>query len=378
MFIRSTMLLAGLSFTTFAAQENIPLPPNYSGPESICGTTDDSQDVERYNGMLGPSIAFVDSHEGPVGQVQWNTNLRQVFNNPGNVNGVRWCTGTLIADNLFLTAGHCFDVHDNDGRNWDFPLVNGTNQEITPQQAATNMHINMNFQRDANGNLRAGTSFAIQQMIEYRHNGIDYAILQLAGNPGRQFGVQAVSAEIPQRGELLTMIQHPAGNPKVIEAGNYDGVEATGPLRGYMRYTDLDTRGGSSGSGVLNQDGELIGVHTNAGCTQNGGANRGVLINDILPHSNALNSLQTPTARDDFFNSWVYECRMRNTFTIRPLNNDAGAELQILSARAVSSGTYSTVDKLEIVGQTIKVTGKLCDFRINYTIGNRWGLNCFN
>lgn len=77
--------------------------------ESICGATDDSQPVEQYGGTLGVTTTFVAAHQSPVGQLQWNNNLAALYTSPGNVSGVRWCTGTLISNDLFLSAGHCFD-----------------------------------------------------------------------------------------------------------------------------------------------------------------------------------------------------------------------------------------------------------------------------
>src|SRR5262245_56460721 len=65
--------------------------------ESQCGATDDSQPVEQYNGTLGVTGAFVNAHQAPVGQIQWNNNLAAIYTNPGNVTGVRWCTGALVS-----------------------------------------------------------------------------------------------------------------------------------------------------------------------------------------------------------------------------------------------------------------------------------------
>ncbi|GAA5445246.1 hypothetical protein Misp06_03445 [Microbulbifer sp. NBRC 101763] len=259
----------------------IPPPPDAVITESICGPTTDWQDVESYNGTLGPTIDFVNTHQGAVGHIRWNNNLNALYNNPGNVNDVRWCTGTLLTNNLFLTAGHCFDQQTNDGRGWDAPIDNTTGRTITSAQHATNMHVEFNYQYDANGTLRSIVSFDIVDLVEYRHGGLDYAVVQLAGNPNSQFPSASLSADIPNLNDQLTIIQHPAGIPKVVDAGQYDGVESSGGLVGYMRYANLDTTGGSSGSGVLDDSGHLIGVHTNAGCTSTGGANHGVLNSDI-------------------------------------------------------------------------------------------------
>jgi V8-like Glu-specific endopeptidase len=268
----------------------IPLAPDETGDESQCGATIDWQDVELYDGTLGPSIEFVLDHESPVGQIVWNNNLSTIYNDPGNVNGVRWCSGTLITDNLFLTAGHCFDVQENDGWGWDFPVDNQTGDTITSAQAARNMHVSFNYQLDATGVLKNEIQVAITALTEYRLGGMDYAIVQLAGNPGQTFGVARVSDDVPSLNDLLTIIQHPDGLLKVVEAGNYDGVETSGIWVGDMRYTDLDTRPGSSGSGILNDDGYLIGVHTSGGCG-NVNANHGLLIDDIAPNSPIIKNL---------------------------------------------------------------------------------------
>lgn len=46
--------------------------------ESQCGTTDDSQPVEQYDGTLGVSQAFVTTRQASVGQLQWDDNLASI------------------------------------------------------------------------------------------------------------------------------------------------------------------------------------------------------------------------------------------------------------------------------------------------------------
>ncbi len=226
--------------------------------ESLCGA-DNSQNVEQYDGTLGVTQAFVASHQGPVGQLQWNNNLATIYTNPGDVNNARWCTGTLISNNLFLTAGHCFDQLPG---GWTVPRQNGTMNPIPSTEIATNMHVNFNYQFDPAGNLRPVTSVAVTQLVEYRLAGIDFAIVRLAGTPGTTWGVTGVAAGDAAVGDMLTIIQHPAGVPKRIEAG---------PLSDFVgnsiRYNDIDTLGGSSGAGILGPAGTIVGVHTNGGCT---------------------------------------------------------------------------------------------------------------
>jgi V8-like Glu-specific endopeptidase len=228
--------------------------------ESQCGVADDSQPVEQYDGTLGVTTAFVAAHQAPACQVQWNDNLASIYTNPGEVSGVRWGSGTMISNDLFLTCGHLFD---QTGGGWERPRVNGTTNIISPQEIARNMRLNFNFQVDPAGNLRAEQSFPILQLIEYRLGGLDMAVCRIGGNPGATFGRTAVSRTDAAVPDMLCIIGHPAGQPKRVEAGPTTVIEGN-----LIRYDDIDTLGGNSGSGILRaSNGQLVGIHTNGGCT---------------------------------------------------------------------------------------------------------------
>ncbi len=255
--------------------------------ESICGATDDSQPAEQYDGTLGVTTAFVAANQPSVGQLQWNNNLSSLYTTPGTVSGARWCTGTLISNDLFLTAGHCFD---QSGGGWVRPVDNNTGATITNAEIANNMHVNFNYQVDPSGTLRAEQSFPITSLVEYRLGGLDFAIVRLSGNPGATWGTTPVSSNDASIGDMLCIIGHPAGWPKRIEAGpclNVSGAKIT--------YNDIDTLGGNSGSGVLRaSDGRIVGVHTNGGCGASSpgvGSNSGVRITSIIAQSPTLQTL---------------------------------------------------------------------------------------
>ncbi|MET0508238.1 MAG: trypsin-like peptidase domain-containing protein [Burkholderiaceae bacterium] len=247
--------------------------------ETICGVTDDSQEVEQYRGTLGVTVEFVAARQGAVAQVQWNDNLGETFDNPGNVSGVRWGSGTMIGDDLFLTCGHLFDDNAN---GWMLPRDNATGDVVTPAEKAANMHLNFNFQEDADGNLRPEQQFPITALVEYRINGLDFAVCRIGGNPGATFGRAAVSIEDAAVNDMICIIGHPAGMPKRIEAGPTTALNGDA-----IRYNDIDTLGGNSGSGILHANtGALVGVHTNGGCNNAGtGSNSGVRIEAILRES---------------------------------------------------------------------------------------------
>lgn len=267
--------------------------------ESICGVVDDSQAVEQYDGTLGVTRQFTDDHQLPVAQVQWNNNLGTVFTNPGNVNDVRWGSGTMIGPDLFLTCGHLFDAAPN---GWTIPRANGTSTAISPQQAALNMHLNFEYQVDPSGVMRAEQRFPITQLIEYRLGGIDMALCRIGGSPGNTYGWTAFATANPANNDMLAIIGHPAGMPKRIEAG-----PATNVTTSTISYNDIDTLGGNSGSGILHSpSGRVVGVHTNGGCNTGGtGANTGVAIAQIISVSPTLQSItpssQTAQAQDGTF-----------------------------------------------------------------------------
>ncbi|WP_434345135.1 trypsin-like serine peptidase [Myxococcus virescens] len=149
------------------------------------------------------------------------------------------CTGTLIQANagpVVLTAGHCVNLGD-------IPLIV------------------FNFEDDADGDPLITEGTVIEQSMEP-----DYALIQLDVLPD----VTPIRLTA-QATEKLAIIQHPRGRPKVIAEGRY--LDACNNL---FFYGDLDTLVGSSGAGVLNQQGHLLGVHTDGDCEVNGrGSNRG-------------------------------------------------------------------------------------------------------
>jgi V8-like Glu-specific endopeptidase len=253
--------------------------------EYQCGVKDEDQHVELYDGSLGVAKDFVNSHQSPVGQIQWNDNLNENYKNPGNVSGIRWGSGTLISKDLFITAGHCFY---NQPTGWDVPLSNN-NESISSQEIAKNMHINFNHQFDPSGHLRQSTKFAILELLEYEYkyqDGLDYAIVKVDGNPGEAYGFTKLSSNVQVNDEIC-IIGHPSGDPKKINAGlaTFIGDDRIG-------YNDIDTYSGSSGAGILHSpSGKLVGVHTNGGCGRAIGYNYGFEMSSLQKKSPTLESL---------------------------------------------------------------------------------------
>jgi V8-like Glu-specific endopeptidase len=216
---------------------------------SICGSTNDMQHVNMYDGTLGVSINFVHSHSNPVGAME-------------TASYSKYCSGTLISADLFITASHCVD--------------NGT----------TNDYVSFNYEKDANGNNETQDHRKIIAVVEDGRGGLDYAIVRLKNNPGNKWGWTSMSTNMPNVNNRVTIIQHPSGYRKRIESGII-GSKTTNKL--YYKW--LDTKPGSSGSGILNNNGQLVGVHTNGGCTASGGSNSGYKLNKIYNVSPTIQNL---------------------------------------------------------------------------------------
>lgn len=147
------------------------------------------------------------------------------------------CTGTLIAaasGPVVLTAGHCDRLGDR-------PVIS------------------FNFEDAPDGEELITDGTVIEQATVP-----DYSLVQL----------DTVPAVTPtplgtEPGDRLAIIQHPRGRPKVVAEGEF-----LDSCNDRIYYVDLDTDVGSSGAGVINQDGALVGIHTDGDC-QDGGTNNG-------------------------------------------------------------------------------------------------------
>jgi hypothetical protein len=186
-------------------------------PRSQCGPDENFTPVNRYQGDLADAQLREDA---------------VVL-----VNGV--CTGTLIAaaaGPVVLTAGHCVGLND---------------QEL----------IVFNYEEEPDGDPLIGNGLVIEQS-----NNPDYALIQLDKLP------DVTPTPLTSRPtDLLAVIQHPRGRPKVIAEGTLAGA-----CNDQVYYRDLDTLVGSSGAGVLNNQGYLLGVHSDGDCAIDGsGTNRG-------------------------------------------------------------------------------------------------------
>ena len=226
---RLALLAAAVSLGAAACGTTPPVDP------AVCEVPPAARSAAKSAPGLqcGPTLDFtpINSYQGELAAVQEREDAVVLLNGT--------CTGTLIAAGagpVVVTAGHCVGLGDR--------VVAAFNVEDAP---------------DGDPLVTSGT--VIEQATEP-----DYALIQLDVLPAVTPTLLAT-----QPGDLLAIIQHPRGRPKVIAEGAF--LDSCNRL---LYYTDLDTLVGSSGAGVLDRRGYLVGVHTDGNCAVDGtGANSG-------------------------------------------------------------------------------------------------------
>ncbi|MFK8001621.1 MAG: serine protease [Polyangiales bacterium] len=150
------------------------------------------------------------------------------------------CSGTLIDDQHILTAGHCMeDGDDCDGSTaWVLGFRVQAGGDIAP--------------------LVADDIYRCAQVLAYRDDNADHALVRL-DRPVRGHtpaAVRVFDAGLPL-GTPLTLMGHPNGLPMKIASG---GVITYSDPGGEDLLATLDAFSGNSGSGVFNDEGELVAI----------------------------------------------------------------------------------------------------------------------
>jgi hypothetical protein len=224
-----------------------PVDPPVCGSPAQAGTRERQRSEVHSFWQCGPTLDFtpINSYQGEFADV-----IQDKEDAVAIIDGR--CTGTLIeasAGPVVMTAGHCVGLGDRS------LLV-------------------FNFEDDADGDPRVTEGTVIEQSLEP-----DYALIKPDVLPAV---TPVLLTSLPS--ERLAIVQHPRGYRKVIAEGSFlDSCNSR------LYYKDLDTLVGSSGAGVLNRQGHLLGVHTDGNCEETGhGNNSGWTVEAIVEASEYL------------------------------------------------------------------------------------------
>ncbi len=182
--------------------------------------------------------------------------------------GNKFGTGFLAANGYVFTNNHVIaSVNEAKSAHLEFDYEEGKAAKV--------------YQLDA-------TDFKTSPSSEFDFTRIK--VVDRVDAPLRQWGFVEFEPEvIPTIGEAVTIIQHPEGQEKQIAL---TANQVISQMNQYLYYT-TDTKGGSSGSPVFNNNWKVVAIHHAGKRKEDGGltidnsgtkegANRGVLVRDIL------------------------------------------------------------------------------------------------
>ena len=157
------------------------------------------------------------------------------------------CSVTLVQPDVVLTAGHCLNPED-------VPSVS----------------VIFGYQTDCAGLRPAGYAprfYKVKRLIKLRFEGnYDYCLMQLK-EPVVGVTPIVMRPDLPALGEQVFCIHHPNGSVKKLSRPRADGfatVSSSGP---FGVFCQLDVSGGSSGSGLFDMAGRVVGTLASGKCT---------------------------------------------------------------------------------------------------------------
>jgi MYXO-CTERM domain-containing protein len=155
-----------------------------------------------------------------------------------------FCSGTLIAPDVVVTAGHCIeDASDCAGTSFVFDARSTADGVL-----------------DA---IATDDVYSCAEILSREDGALDYAYLRLdrpvvGHSPAPVAAGVGTTCRNVVDDEAVTVLGFGSGLPLKIDSG---GTVTDASVRGTNFFnTSLDTFGGNSGSGVFNGDGELVGV----------------------------------------------------------------------------------------------------------------------
>ena len=176
---------------------------------------------------------------GPLGPSRGLCEDERFYDQPRSAS----CSGTLIDPDLVLTAGHCVDNDDDcRGLSFVFDYYYESEGELKT----------INLEED----VYDCDEIVVRELVD----GMDYAIVRL----DRQVDPSHIPAQVRagdeplEFGDPVIIIGFGSGLPAKIDDGGF----VTNPRADELVYFNAttDSFGGNSGSGVFNEDSELVGI----------------------------------------------------------------------------------------------------------------------
>ena len=149
--------------------------------------------------------------------------------------GTTNCTASIVSARFIVTNNHCFP------------------------EGVRAASLLMDFYREDDEG--GGNRFEARTVPEERNASLDYAVVEVLGNPASRFGTVRLDARDPQPGESLLIVHHPSGLPKHMTRGGCRAFQPTAVQGTDIRHR-CDTLPGSSGSPILaDATGRMLGLH---------------------------------------------------------------------------------------------------------------------
>jgi endonuclease G len=179
-------------------------------------------------------------------------------------------TGFLVSSNILMTNHHVF----------------------ADKNQATGATVEFNYQLDRDGALMKTYTFHCDpDDLFFANEELDYAIVRVAGDPGEDWGFATLKPEDVsiKVNDKVNIVQHPTSDetgepePKQI-AMNDNEVKYVDPDGILIQYI-TDTKSGSSGSPVFNDNWQVVALHHSQDVDEQSGLylrNQGTRIDAIL------------------------------------------------------------------------------------------------
>jgi Trypsin-like peptidase domain/von Willebrand factor type A domain len=163
-----------------------------------------------------------------------------IYHADGNFLGT--CTVTLVGPDTVFTAGHC----------------------ITTEEHAKSASVIFNYEVECGGAKPMGYAprfHRVKKVLRQKFVGsVDYCLIQLVVPPGG-LGIPEIvmRTDVPAVGEQIFCIHHPNGAVKKLSPV-HPGFETINSVGADRISVDFDISGGSSGSGLFDTSGRILGV----------------------------------------------------------------------------------------------------------------------